>query len=185
MTLPIIILASSYFLYGVGFTPHTLFLVEYISNFLQYHNNIDALSWSLFGVGTVVGTISAGVIADRIGVGKCLVMAYILAIVGVLLILLTHAILSLALSSLIMGMLFISLVSLSSTQLSKLVPHHQYPSLWGMMTGLFAFSQTASAYGMSHLIQYQAIGYNIMFFIALIVLIMALILSLCLLKTQR
>ena len=155
--------------------------MEYIINLLHHTNNIGALSWTLFGVRTIVSTITAGLIADCIGVGKCLVGAYAFAIVGILL---SHIVLSLALSSLIMGMLFISFVSLSSTQLSKFVPHHQYPSLWGMLTGLFAFSQTASAYGMSHVIQYQAFGYKAMFVIALSVLILAFILSLYLLKTD-
>ena len=185
MTLAIVTLASSYFLYGVGFTPHTLFLVEYITRFLGNPNSIGALSWTLFGIGTVVGTISAGLVADKIGVGKCLVGAYALSIIGLLLILFSHMPISLMLSSFIMGTLFISFVSLSSTQLSKLVPHHQYPSLWGMMTGLFAFSQTASAYGMSHLIQYQGSGYHAMFLIALIAVVLAFIFSFYLLKQDQ
>ncbi|KTD25028.1 YbfB/YjiJ family MFS transporter [Legionella israelensis] len=182
MNLPFFILAGAYFLFGIGFTPHTLFLIEYIISNLHYSTELAGFNWSLFGIGTVVGTLSSGLIADRIGVTECLIAAYLIGILAILLIILPHNPVLIMLSSLLMGMLFLSIVSLSSAQLSEMVPHQDYSLLWGIMTAFFAVSQTLSAYGMSYLIHKIPRGYDWSFLISLTSLAIAAIMTTALIK---
>lgn len=172
ITLPLILLASAYFLYGIGFTPHTLFIVDYIVRVLHGNNHLAGSAWSLFGIGTVVGTISIGFIADRFGVTKCLIIVYGIATLAIGLLLAKHNIIFTMISSLIMGTLFLSIVSLSSAQLSEFTAHKDYPFLWGLMTTLFALSQTISAYGISYMVE-NSNNYTLVFSVALLSLILA------------
>ena len=169
---PVILLSITYFFGAAGFTPHSLFLVAWMTFHFHFSVIYGGFCWALFGIGAVIGTIGFGFAADRLGFPQCLMSVYTVAMLLIVVILVTNNMIILASTSFLMGMLFLSTVSLSSAQLSKLVTHHAYPSLWGMLTSLFALSQTATAFVISHFMQ-TLHGFLLTFLLALVTLFIA------------
>lgn len=172
------LLTIMYFLYGIGFTPHTLFIVEYITKELHYSMRVGTLNWSIFGIGTFIGTISVGFIAIKIGVMRSLISCYMLACLSVILIITTTNVFLLTITSFIMGSLFLSIVSLSSAQLQLIIKsHHSFVLSWGIMTVLFALGQTLGAYIMSDTTSIFIGKFPLLFIIAISALTIAVVIS--------
>lgn len=173
-TLMIIMLALAYCLCAMGFTPHSLFLSDYISRYLHDSNSLASLNWAIFGIGAIVGTAGIGMIADRIGIMKCLTMSYLLAGISIAVIIYLPTASLLLITSFIMGSLFFAIVALTAAQLNQMTQPSQYQKLWSIYTVLFAIGQAIASAWMAHLV-YQS-HYPTVLFIAMLTLFLGFVL---------
>ncbi|STQ85672.1 YbfB/YjiJ family MFS transporter [Helicobacter muridarum] len=62
------LLIISYILNAIGYLPHTLFWVDYIVRELNFSTLLAGSSWAFFGIGAALGSLSSGILADKIGI---------------------------------------------------------------------------------------------------------------------
>lgn len=60
------LLIISYILNAIGYLPHTLFWVDYLVRELNFSTLLAGSSWAFFGIGSALGSISSGILADKI-----------------------------------------------------------------------------------------------------------------------
>src|SRR6476660_4544040 len=88
---------------ALGLVPHMIFLVDFIARGLGQGLDSGAEYWVLFGLGAVVGPLLSGHLADRIGFGPALRLAYLIQAVAVALPAFSAGSLSLIISSVVVG----------------------------------------------------------------------------------
>lgn len=169
---PLVLLISAYTLYGIAAVPHSLFIVEYIANYLQHGNHLGGIAWSLFGVGMIIGTLLIGFLSDHLGKHACLLGAYFTAFIALLILLISNHLSAIYVSTFLMGSLYLSLVALTSSRLSELVPTAKYTQWWGYTTGGYAIAQATAGYGMSYLLKFRD-GYTSIFSIGALAFLIA------------
>ncbi|WP_136064002.1 YbfB/YjiJ family MFS transporter [Modicisalibacter radicis] len=156
---------AAYALDAAGFVPHTVFWVDYLAREAGLGADAASLQWAIFGIGAVLGPLLAGMAARRLGWHRGLALAFLVKALAVALPLVSVALLSRSLSSLIVGAMIPGIVALTSGRLAELVGPAAHKRLWGRATAAFAAAQALSGYGMSAL--YDAWGtYSPLFAIA-------------------
>jgi len=98
-TFPIVLLLIAYALNAVGYLPHTLFWVDYITRELHMSINMGGFFWAIFGLGAVIGPMITSSVAIRLGLLPTLLGAFMLKAAGVALPLICHTQWSLFFSS--------------------------------------------------------------------------------------
>ena len=73
----ILLVVIAYGCDGAGFVPHTIFWVDYVARVLGLGAVWGSLSWLGFGLGAMVGPVAVGALADRLGLGRTLVLAFL------------------------------------------------------------------------------------------------------------
>src|SRR5204863_3201029 len=76
-------LYAEYGLNAVGLVPHMVFLVYFVARGLCQGPQAGAACWVLFGLGALAGPIVSGHLADRIGFGPALRVAFVIEAVAV------------------------------------------------------------------------------------------------------
>jgi MFS family permease len=148
-SLPVLLLGLAYATDGIGVVPHTLFWVDFIARELARGTASGAFNWLLFGVGAAAGPIVAGVLGDRIGIGRTVALAFFVKMALVALpAALPNAVL-LAASSLVVGALTPGLTALVATRLAELVPPGRQAQAWGAATLLFSATMALGGYAFS------------------------------------
>ncbi len=147
------LMSIAYLLYGIGMVPHTLFLVTYLHS--TYHASLvlSGLFWALFGFGATLGPISVGLVADKIGTYKSLVLCFMLATLTLIITLFTPRLTLCLATTFLMGMLLPAIPSLLSARIFELPPE-QHPLFWGRSALYCAISQAVAAYLMAYLLPY-------------------------------
>jgi len=139
----------AYGLDAVGFVPHTLFWVDYITHELGRGLNTGAAYWTAFGLGAAVGPFVAGVLAHWAGFRPALVLGLLLKAGAVALPVLSNAPGALLVSSILVGLLIPGTVALTSGSVMELAPRARQQQAWGWATLSFALLQAIAGYGMS------------------------------------
>lgn len=170
----VLLLTIAYISYGIGMVPHTLFLVDYVHRELQLDFIKSGMFWSVFGIGSVIGPLCVGFIADKIGIYESLASAFLLACAAILMILFNKFILFYILSSFLMGVLVTSIPTLLSSRILEIAGVILHPASWGKITLFCAISQAIAAYLMSYLLR-QGTQYTFCFFAADLVFFVGLI----------
>jgi len=147
----IIFLVISYACNAVGFVPHTVFWVDFISRGLHLGIEQGTRFWILLGLAAAVGPIITGYVADKIGFAKSIRISLLVKAVGVVLPLISTASWSLALSSIFVGSLALGISSLASGRTAELVSHDQQKRVWSRMTVAFSITHAGTAYLLSYL----------------------------------
>lgn len=140
---------AAYALDGAGFVPHTVFWVDYLVREAALGQATGSLQWALFGIGAVLGPLLAGLTARRLGWHGALASAFMLKALAVALPLVSLALVSRSLSSLLVGAMIPGVVALTSGRLAELVGPQAHKRMWGWATASFAAAQALSGYGMS------------------------------------
>jgi MFS family permease len=148
--LPALLVALAFGMDGIGFIPHMLFWVDYIARSLALGTTAGALQWLLFGIGALLGPWLGGLVGDRIGMGRALILAFLLKSASVLLPALSAALPLLTTSSLITGALTPGIAALSAARMTELVEPGRQIRAWGFATLVFGLFQAAGAYGMAY-----------------------------------
>lgn len=147
----IIFLMLSYACNAVGFVPHTVFWVDFISRGLHKGIEEGTRFWVLLGLAAAIGPILTGAIADRIGFAKSIRISLLIKAIGVILPLISTSNWSLALSSIFVGSLALGLSSLAAGRTAELVGHGQQKQVWSRMTVVFSITHAGTAYLLSFL----------------------------------
>ena len=147
---PALLVALAFGMDGIGFIPHMLFWVDYIARSLALGTTAGALQWLMFGSGAMLGPWLGGVVGDRIGIGRALVLAFALKSAAVLLPALSTALPLLTISSLVTGALTPGIAALSAARMAELVEPGRQIRAWGFATLIFGLFQAAGAYGMAY-----------------------------------
>lgn len=175
-------LLIAYALNAVGFLPHTLFWVDFLVRDLGFSLAAGGLSWALFGVGAAVGPLLLGVLGDRLGVRRCLIIAFGLKAFGVALPLFTQQLWVLNSSAFLVGMFTPGIVTLVSTYCLLLVGTQEHHRAWGAMTFSFALTQAIAGMGMAALL-HQINSYLPLYTISATALVFSAFCILCLPQT--
>lgn len=168
------LLAFSYFVCGIGVVPHTLFLSHYLHQDLQVSLANSGLLFSLFGVGCLLGSFLGGVLSARFGVYATLCAGYVIGIVAILMVVLTHSTSWVLVSSVLIGIYLFATVNLTSLRVGEVVPMHHHPKYWGRITLCFALGQACGGYGMSAMVA-SGLSYIAMFWLAGVALLLGFI----------
>jgi MFS family permease len=147
---PVLLIALAFGMDGIGFIPHMLFWVDYIARSLGLGTTAGALQWLMFGVGALLGPWLGGIVGDRIGLGRALVLAFALKAAAVLVPALTAALPLLTMSSVITGAFTPGIAALSAARMTELVAPGRQIHAWGFATLVFGLFQAAGGYGMAY-----------------------------------
>lgn len=176
-------LKSLYVQYGLnaaGWVPHMIFLVDFVAHGLGQGLAVGSQYWVLFGIGASVGPVLVGAIADKIGFGNTLRLAFLLEIFGVAIPALSPNAFWLIASSLIVGGFVTGTVPLVLGRIHELLEHHPtyHAAAWKTATVGFALSQAAAAYVMSFVFSISGGNYQLLFYVGSIVMSLALLIEL-------
>jgi predicted MFS family arabinose efflux permease len=160
-------LYMEYALNAVGLVPHMLFLVDFVARGLGQGLDTGAEYWVLFGLGAVAGPILTGHLADRIGFGRALRLAFLVEACAVALPALGLGTIPLMVSSVVVGAFTPGIVPLALGRIHEILAHHpaQQKPAWGRATIGFAVLQAGAAYGLSYLFARSGGDYALLFLI--------------------
>jgi predicted MFS family arabinose efflux permease len=166
MNLPVLLIIIAYGLVAIGFVPHILFWASFIALGLHRGITAGAAYSTLLGVSAMLGPPVLGRIADRFGFQTTLSLSYFAMSICLLCPLLFAAnAVTLAVSSIGVGVVALGVVVLTSGALAGLLPVERLSSTWGLATLSFSALQAASAAGFSTL--FHATGnYQLLYAIA-------------------
>lgn len=149
--LPIALLIAAYCGAAAGFAPHSVFWVDFIARELRRGLTSGGHYWVLMGFAAAVGPTVAGSAADAVGFSLSLRCALWFEAVGVGLPVFSHAVASLAISSVLVGSMSMAIVTLAAGRVSELVPVSAQKQAWSWMTMGFSTVYAAAAWGLSFL----------------------------------
>jgi predicted MFS family arabinose efflux permease len=177
-------LKSLYLEYGLnafGLVPHMVFWVIFIAQGLGRGLEVGAFHWVLFGIGAVLGPVTAGYLADRAGLLVALRWGYVLQAVFVGALVFTDHMAVMVLSSLIMGAFVPVCVTLVLGRMRELIPNDPdgQTAAWRWATIAFSLGQAGGAQGLSYLFDLRH-DYSLLFAVGGGVLVLALGLNLLL-----
>ena len=174
------VLYAQYGLNAFGLVPHMVFLVDFIARALGQGIATGAQYWTLFGVGALIGPTLAGHIADRIGFGPALRIAFAVQACGVGLLVISDHVAALVLSSLVIGALVPGMSVVALGRLHELLAGEgsdARTAAWRLATMAFAVGQAVASYGFSFLFA-AGVGYGALFALSALALNVAFVLDL-------
>ena len=184
-SLPLRALYLEYGLNAVGLVPHMVFLVDYVARGLGQGLAAGTQHWVLFGLGAMAGPIVAGHLADRIGFGRALRLAFVIEAIAVALPLTNLGLpslgaLALIASSIVVGAFVPGIVVLVLGRVHELLAHHPagHKAAWSAATTSFAILQAVAAYGLSFLFVTSGGSYTLLFGLGAAAMVLALIVDL-------
>lgn len=176
----VLLILIAYTFDAVGYLPHTLFWVDYIVRELNMSFTSGGLFWATFGIGAAIGPLITGILGDKLGVKNSLCIAFSLKALGVALPLLSSHPVTLAISSLLVGIFTPGTVTLISTYTLETVGYELHTKAWAGMTLSFAISQGVIGLLMAYYLNHAA-SYNLLFAISASALALSVV---CILSTS-
>ncbi|MBE9598632.1 YbfB/YjiJ family MFS transporter [Pedobacter sp. MC2016-24] len=166
----IILLIVSYASNAIGFVPHTVFWVDFVSRGLSLGIRTGTQLWVLLGLAAAIGPLLTGFIADRIGFAKSIRISLLIKAIGVVLPLISTSIWSLAISSIFVGSLALGISSLAAGRTAELVSDNLQKKVWSYMTVSYSIAHALTAYLLTYLFSVYG-SYDMLFTIGAIALI--------------
>ena len=169
-----------YALNGIGWMPHMIFLVDFVARGMGKGVEVGSEFWVVFGIAATVGPLAVGRLADRIGFGPALRLAFLLEAGAIAIPAFGLGWVWLILSSVIVGSFLTGTIPLVLGRISELLPHHveQQKAAWSFATVGFAIIQAAAAYGLSFVFARNGGDYRPLFLIGSAAMIAALAIDL-------
>lgn len=169
-------LYAEYGLNAVGLVPHMIFLVDFVARGLSQGVDAGARYWVLYGLGAIAGPLVSGHVADRIGFGPALRMAYAIQIVAVVIPVVSVGATGLAISSVLVGAFTPGVVPLVLGRVHELLARQPDAAkkAWSRATTSFAVFQALAAYGLSYLFTVNGGDYRMLFAVGAVALALAL-----------
>lgn len=158
-------LLLEYGLNAVGLVPHMVFLVDFVARGLGQGLQGGAHYWVIYGIGAMVGPLLAGQVADRVGFGPTLRLAFLVQAGAVALPLFSTDSGALILSSAVIGAFTPGIVPLVLGRVHELLPH-DLPAQragWERATIGFALFQAIAGYGYAALFAETGGAYHLLF----------------------
>jgi predicted MFS family arabinose efflux permease len=169
-----------YALNAAGWVPHMIFLVDFVARGMGTGVQVGSEFWVLFGIAATVGPLAAGRLADRIGFGPTLRLAFLLEAGAIAIPAFGLGWVWLILSTVIVGSFLTGTIPLVLGRISELLPHHveQQKAAWSFATVCFALMQAAAAYGLSFVFARNGGDYRPLFLIGSAAMVAALAIDL-------
>lgn len=160
---------AAYFMSAVAYIPHSLFWVDFMVHHLHRPQNFANIQWMIYGVGSLVGALTAYISVKRWGGVGALWRLYLVYAIAIFLPAYFDQPILLTISSFLTGAMNPATVSLSSTLLADIVSTARHRQAWGIAVMVFAIAQLIGGVGMGYLlvnsVEYQqlfAIGATVM-----------------------
>jgi predicted MFS family arabinose efflux permease len=172
-------LYASYALDAFGLVPHMVFLVDFVARGLGRGLAAGGRYWVVFGIGAMLGPILAGALADQVGFGRAIRLAFLLQALAVGVLVVSVASGWLVVSSLVIGAFVPGMVPLTLGRVYELVPGDGLArtTAWSRATASFALGQAVAGYGLSFV--YARTGdYALLFALGAVALALALAIDL-------
>jgi predicted MFS family arabinose efflux permease len=176
---------AEYALNAAGVVPHMVFLVDFIARGLERGLAVGAWHWVLFGLGASAGPVLAGTLADRIGFGAALRLAFLALTFCVGWLALWTNPVALAISCVVVGAFTPGSASLALGRVRELAHgEREAQRAWTFATLAFAIGQAVAAYGFSYLFG-QTESYALLFGLGAAALALALVIDLAVALAAR
>jgi MFS family permease len=172
------VLFVQYAFMAAGLVPAMVFLVDYVARGLGAGAHIGALIWVMYGLGAIVGPVSYGFLADKLGARSGIRLVLVVQAIALGLLAMTHSFLALALLAVILGSFPPGIVPLALARVHELVPeHHRQQIAWSRATVSFATFQALAGFAYSALFNASGGHHALLFIIAAGAIVVALLLE--------
>jgi predicted MFS family arabinose efflux permease len=161
------LLFAQYALMAAGLVPAMVFLVDYVARGLGAGQHVGAMVWVMYGLGAIVGPVSYGFLADRLGAKRSIRLVLLVQAIAVGLLSMSSTFVALALLAVIIGSFPPGIVPLALARVHELIPGHpQQQIAWSRATVSFATFQAISGFAYSALINGSGGNHRLMFMVA-------------------
>jgi predicted MFS family arabinose efflux permease len=173
------LLFAQYAFMAAGLVPAMVFLVDFVARGLGAGAHVGALIWVMYGVGAIVGPVSYGFLADKLGARLSIRIVLVVQAITLGLLALSSSFLALALLAVILGSFPPGIVPLALARVHELVPnHHQQQIAWSRATVSFATFQAVTGFAYSAIFNASGGHHALLFVIACGAIVVALVLEL-------
>ncbi|EEQ0156496.1 YbfB/YjiJ family MFS transporter [Campylobacter coli] len=156
------LLIISYILNAIGYLPHTLFWVDYLVRDLNFSTLLAGSSWAFFGIGAALGSISSGILADKIGIKNAHIVILFFKALSCFIAAFANDLFWLNFSIFIMGFTTTGNVTLTNALALKIVSKKHFPTSSSFLTLAFGIFQAIFSFLFAYLLKFLD-GYFWMF----------------------
>lgn len=172
------LLFGQYAFMAAGLVPAMVFLVDYVARGLGAGAQIGALVWVMYGLGAIVGPVSYGFLADRLGARMGIRLVLVVQAIALGLLAVSHSFMALAVLAVIIGSFPPGIVPLALARVHELVPdHHRQQIAWSRATVSFATFQALAGFAYSALFNATGGQHAMLFVIATGAIVVAILLE--------
>ena len=172
------LLFAQYAFMAAGLVPAMVFLVDYVARGLGAGSHVGALIWVMYGVGAIIGPVSYGFLADKLGARLSIRLVLVVQALAVGLLSISSSFTALALLAVILGSFPPGIVPLALARVHELIPrHHQQQIAWSRATVSFATFQAIAGFAYSALFNASGGHHGLLFIIAAGAIVVALLLE--------
>ena len=172
------LLFAQYAFMAAGLVPAMVFLVDYVARGLGAGAHIGALIWVMYDLGAIIGPVSYGFLADKLGARLSIRLVLAVQAVAVGLLSISSSFTALALLAVILGSFPPGIVPLALARVHELIPnHHQQQIAWSRATVSFATFQAIAGFAYSALFNSSGGHHALLFIIAAGAIVVALLLE--------
>ncbi|PRA34058.1 YbfB/YjiJ family MFS transporter [Pseudomonas poae] len=173
------LLFAQYAFMAAGLVPAMVFLVDYVARGLGDGAHIGAMIWVMYGLGSIVGPVTYGFLADKLGARVSIRVVLVIQAIAVGLLPFAGSFTALAVLAVILGSFPPGIVPLALARVHELLPnHHQQQVAWSRATVSFATFQALSGFAYSALFNSSGGQHALLFMIAAGAITVALLLEL-------
>ena len=180
------LLFAQYAFMAAGLVPAMVFLVDYVARGLGDGAHIGAMIWVMYGLGSIVGPVTYGFLADKLGARVSIRVVLVVQAIAVGLLPFASSFTALAVLAVLLGSFPPGIVPLALARVHELLPnHHQQQVAWSRATVSFASFQALSGFAYSALFNSSGGQHALLFMIAAGAIVVALLLELGMLLNRR
>jgi predicted MFS family arabinose efflux permease len=172
------LLFAQYAFMAAGLVPAMVFLVDYVARGLGAGSHVGALIWVMYGIGAIIGPVSYGFLADKLGARLSIRLVLVVQAIAVGLLSISSSFTALALLAVILGSFPPGIVPLALARVHELIPnHHRQQIAWSRATVSFATFQAIAGFAYSALFNTSGGHHGLLFMIAAGAIVVALLLE--------
>ncbi|QVW25400.1 YbfB/YjiJ family MFS transporter [Pseudomonas hormoni] len=172
------LLFAQYAFMAAGLVPAMVFLVDYVARGLGAGSHVGALIWVMYGVGAIIGPVSYGFLADKLGARLSIRLVLAVQALAVGLLSISSSFTALALLAVILGSFPPGIVPLALARVHELIPqHHPQQIAWSRATVSFATFQAIAGFAYSALFNASGWHHGLLFIVAAGAIVVALLLE--------
>ncbi|WP_219339510.1 YbfB/YjiJ family MFS transporter [Raoultella ornithinolytica] len=172
------LLYAQYGLMAVGLVPAMMFLVDYVARGLGAGAHAGAVVWIMYGLGAIVGPVTYGFIADKLGAQTGIRLVLAVQAITLAFMPFTTSLTLLATLAAIIGSFPPGIVPLTLARVHELLPeHHQQQIAWSRATASFATAQALAGFAYSALFDATGGHHAVLFMVACGAIALALLLE--------
>ncbi|ODC02924.1 MFS transporter [Terasakiispira papahanaumokuakeensis] len=149
------IVMLAYAMDAIGFVPHTVFWVDYLAREVGMGQTMASEQWAVLGIGAMMGPFIVGRAAKKLGWHGALLAGFLAKAIATALPTVSVSIVSLSLSSFVVGAMIPGIVALTAGRLSEIAGPTNHKKIWGLATAIFAVAQAAGGYALSSIYAVQ------------------------------